>query len=132
MGFLDVFSKRERITELAYDDIPLKHIDQYQNIFNKVIISINVDNYDNWAKDRPVDQTKLDSDDELMAKIIFREMKDTSLNPATLQVMIHQYFFADPIRRESDKTQWVKKVMYRNPIDYFPSAHAIIDILGME
>ena len=132
MGLLDFISGKPKITEPAYDDIPMEHIALYQYFFKKIINFIDVDNYTKWARGEKYDKAQIDIDDERMGKFVFREFTNTELSPATMQVMVHQYFFADMYSRNFDVDNWVQRVMYRKEIDYFPSALAVCDTLGME
>lgn len=132
MGLLDFLSGKPKITEPAYDDIPMEHIALYQYFFEKIIDFVDVENYTKWAKGHKHDRSQHDVDDERMEKFVFKEFSNTKLSPATMQVMVHQYFFADVFKREADKKKWVYRVMHRKEIDYFPSAMAVCNALGME
>jgi hypothetical protein len=51
------------------------------------------------------------------------------LDPAVVWIMANQYFLADPWRRETDRTTWVRRVLHREDIDYFPTGSAVFMIL---
>jgi len=114
-----------------YDVIETEQIDLYQYFFNKTIESVNVDNYTGWTKGKGnYDESQLAKDDKIMEQIILNEGVLAGLHPATLQVIVHQYFFADVYQREMDKNQWVKRVLFRKDIDFFPdgaSTHRLMN-----
>jgi hypothetical protein len=57
-------------------------------------------------------------------KIIVGEAAREGLSPSYLQIMVNQYFFADDWFRERDQDDWVKLVLHRKDVDYFPDGWA--------
>ena len=103
-----------------YEDVNLEQIALYQHYCGKVLRAVDVPNSTRWSKSEPYDRARLDADDEVMENIIVGEAAHEGLSPAYLQIMINQYFFADERLREMDRDKWVKRVLYRKNMDYFP------------
>lgn len=113
-----------------YGDARKEQIELYQYFFDKVIGSVDVSNNTAWAQgDKDYDRNKLKEDDSKMEQIILGEATKRGLSATYLQVMVHQYFFADPWMREMDRDCWVRRVLKRSNPDYFPDAWAVKRLL---
>jgi hypothetical protein len=55
-----------------------------------------------------------------LEKIIAGEAAREGLSASYLQIMVNQYFFADERFRELDRDTWVKRVIHRKDVYYFP------------
>ena len=60
---------------------------------------------------------------------MLQETAEEHLDPAYLQLMFNQYFFADPYEREQDRHDWVNRVLHRQSTDYFPNPAALYHTL---
>jgi hypothetical protein len=110
--------------EIRKEQIPL-----YQRYFEKVIQSIDVDTQTNWSMSKPYDKNQFRKDEDVMESIILGEATQEGLSPAFLQVIVHQYFFADVYEREKDKGNWVNRVMNTKKVDYFPGGWQVKKLL---
>src|SRR3990172_6454132 len=123
------FIAKIEIKESLYFNLQSDQILLYQHYFNKVLNAVDVNNYTMWAEGKNCDKSKMSIDDKKMQDIITNEASSEGLDPAYLQVMVHQYFFADVWQRESDKNSWVKQVLNRKSTDYFPDSWAVYKLL---
>ena len=123
------FIANMEIKESLYFNLQSDQILLYQHYFNKVLNAVDVNNYTMWAEGKNCDKSKMSIDDKKMQDIITNEASSEGLDPAYLQVMVHQYFFADVWQRESDKNSWVKQVLNRKSTDYFPDSWAVYKLL---
>jgi len=112
-----------------FEEVKKDQIGLYQHYFSKVIRSIDVDTETNWSMSKPIDNEQFRKDETIMEEIIVVEAATEGLSPAILQVIVHQYFFADVYQREMDQEQWVKRVMWRKNPDYFPSGWQVRNLL---
>lgn len=122
MGFLKHLTNKVKGIDPLYNIVQTEQIRLYQHYFEKVINSIDVNTQTNWSLNKPYSQLQFKKDEETMERIILGEAAREGLHPGMLQVMVHQYFFADVYQRENDRGNWVKRVMYRKETDYFPDA----------
>lgn len=91
---------------------------------------MDIANYTNWAHDRTYDKKKLAKDDMIMKEVIFHYEDSKGLKSKYLQVILYQYFFADPRERLKDKPFWVSRVINSKSEDYIPSPWPLyIDII---
>lgn len=123
-------SKIKGIDEF-YLDLDAEQIALYQKYFSRMIDSVDIHNLTERSLSRNYDQKKINSDYDKIEKILNEAEKD-NLTSIFLQVMFEQYIFADVWRRERYNDQWVKKVMNRESIDFFPSPGAILHTLYSE
>lgn len=103
-----------------YEDVEVEQIGLYQRYFAKVIGAVDVWNNTQWSRSECYDRARLAADDEVMEKIIVEEATRKGLSASYLQIMVNQYFFADEYFRELDRDTWVRRVIYRKDVDYFP------------
>lgn len=94
-----------------------------------VVDSVDVDTQTRWSKNQEYDRRRFSKDEEVMENLILGEATKAGLSPAILQVIVNQYFFADPYQREMDIDVWVKRVISRKSVDYFPSGWAVRKVL---
>ncbi len=113
-----------------YEDVRPEQVGLYQHYVTKILRSVNVENNTKWSRgDKSYDRELLQSDDEKMEQIIVSEAAQEGLSPVYLQIMVNQYFFADPYRRGRDKKHWVQLVLNRKSTDYFPDPWALRKLL---
>ena len=98
---------------------------QYQMYFEKILASIDVENFTNQALGRSQDKKRIDSDYATVEKLVNHAAEKEQLLPVILQVMLEQYFWADVYKREMDKERWIYRVMDREGVDYFPDSMAV-------
>ena len=130
MGLLDKILGRRSGDEF-YAEVKDHEIPHYQYFFERTLKSVSIENQTNWALGKKYDKVRLDKDDDSMYEIAM-EAEKTGLAPVFLQIMVNQYFFADPIERELYSDQWAKKVVYRGDIDCFPSGWAVRKLISGE
>lgn len=104
-----------------YSEIRKDRVGLYQAYFERLLEVVNIDNFTKRSTGEEYDKAVADQDDITIEKIIVDEAqtKDVLL-PVYLQVILEQYFFADVWKRETDKHNWVNRVMHRKSVDYFP------------
>jgi len=107
-----------------YEDVKPEQIGLYQHYFAKVIRAVDVSNSTRWSRSERFDRARLAADDEVMEKIIVDEAAREGLSPSYLQIIVNQYFFADERFREMDQDTWVKRVIHRKDVDYFPDGRS--------
>jgi hypothetical protein len=112
-----------------YGDLRQEQVGRYQHYFMRVLTVIDVDNNTKWAQSKSYDKQRLHRDDALMENIIVGEATKEGLSPAYLQIIVNQYFLADPYEREKDKNHWVARVLQRKSTDYFPDPWATRKLL---
>lgn len=103
-----------------YADVKPEQIGLYQHYFAKMIGAVDVSNSTRWSRSEHFDHARLAVDDEIMEKIVVDEAAREGLSPSYLQIMVNQYFLADEHFRELDQNTWVKRVVHRKDVDYFP------------
>ena len=103
-----------------YEDVKPEQILLYQHYFAKVIGAVDVSNSTRWSRNERYDRARLAFDDEVMEKVIVDEASPEGLSPSYLQIMVNQYFFADEGLRKLEQDTWVKRVVHRKDVDYFP------------
>ena len=70
---------------------------------------------------------RYEKDEEAIERIIVDEATRTDqLKPMCLRIILDQYIYADPYQRELDKEQWVKRVIKRKSMDYFPNPQRLL------
>ena len=128
--FLLSVAARVKGIDPFYAEIPKDKIVAYQRYVERVLSTVNVSNYTNWTMGKEYDKAIMQEDDRRMEEIIRGEAvaSDRLIGPF-LQVMLHQYYAADIVAREMDKEDWVRRVMHRERIDYFPDPRAIVATL---
>lgn len=112
-----------------YEEVRREEIGLYQHYFEKVINSIDIDTQTMWSKSEDYNREQMAQDEDAMEKIIAKEAVREGLAPAILQVMVNQYFFADVYQRELDMQDWVRRVMHRKDVDYFPTGYSMRSLL---
>lgn len=113
-----------------YEDVRPQQVGLYQHYVTKILQSVNVENNTKWSRgDKSYDPALLQSDDDKMQQIIVANAVHEGLSPVYLQIMVNQYFFADPYRRERDRKHWVQRVLNRHATDYFPDPWAVRKLL---
>lgn len=141
MGILDkLFGKKKKIEispiynqeiDSYYELVQIELIGMYQHHFDRIIKSIDVNNYTKWSLSQEHNKEKLQKEDDWMYDQ-FVEIENSGLKGGLLQNMINQYFFADQLMREMDKSSWVKRVLYRKyPNDYFPDGSQMRGMMNM-
>ena len=61
-----------------------------------------------------------------MEQIILQETALEGLRPIALQVMVHQYFFADVFQRDMSKNEWVRTVLFDiDKVSFFPDGESM-------
>jgi len=115
-----------------YSDLAASQVAMYQLYFDKVMSEVDVLNNTHWSRGQQYDRIRLSLDDKAMERIIAKEAVAAGLNPAYLQIIVNQYFFADELQREFDRNQWVKRVLNRKQVDYFPDPWAVRKALQPE
>lgn len=100
--------------------IPRDHVLLYQHYCRKAIFSID--------NDTILSQMIEHNLEKYLDSLVIEAVRE-GLNAEILKVMLNQYLFADDYRRENDKGYWVKRVMNRKDVDYFPSAYNVIAML---
>jgi hypothetical protein len=98
---------------------------QYQMYFERILASIDVENFTNQALGRPHDKKRIDGDYAIVKKLVNHAAEREHLLPVILQTMLEQYFWADIYMREMDKKRWIYRVMDRKGVDYFPDSMAV-------
>lgn len=116
-----------------YSGVTRKESDRYQAYFDKTIESIDVANllFSRTKKFR-FNQKKADHDRKIIERTLKEAEAEEELSPFLLKVMIEQYLWAEPREREIDRGVWVKRVMNRNELDYFPLPEKINELLLKE
>lgn len=122
-------SAKIRGIDPAYADVPAAKIPQYQHYIDKVLAAIDIHTQTEWSMSRPFNKEQFRRDEIVMAEIILGEAAKQGLNPRTIQIMLHQYFFTDVYNREADRKQWVNRVLHRKQLDYFPGASSMDELL---
>lgn len=112
-----------------YGDVKPEQIELYQHFFLRVIRAVDVANNTRWARGEPYDRARLAADDEAMEAIIVGEGARSGLSSSYLQVMVNQFFFADPYFRESHKDNWATRVLHGVDADYFPDGWSMPRVL---
>ena len=114
-----------------YLDLDIKQTALYQKYFSQIINVVDIHNLTERSLGRNYDQQKINSDYDKIEKILNEVGKD-NLKPIYLHVMFEQYVYADVWQRERYNDQWVKKVMGRQSMDFFPSPGGVLHILYPE
>jgi hypothetical protein len=112
-----------------FEEVKAEQIGLYQHYFIKVLQSIDVDVETSWSMGKPYDKERFQKDEYIMEKIIVGEAAAEGLIPSILQVIVHQYFFADVYQREIDRKRWVQRVIHRKQADYFPGGWQVASLL---
>lgn len=115
-------------TDKFYSDINKSNISKYQGYFLEMLNATNVDNLTNWSQGLSFDKDEYDKSYNGLEPILDRAEKN-GLVPTNLQIMFEQYIFADVYEREKYKNSWVKRVLNRKGIDFFPDPNAVLKTL---
>jgi hypothetical protein len=113
-----------------YNDVKRKKF-FYESNFQKILKSIDVENYtnylNNWLhkENNKYDDKQLEHDDKIFQKIAEEAVSEEKLKPFYLQILVYQYLLADIIEREIHKDHWVDKVLHRKQIDFFPDHRSL-------
>ena len=109
-----------------YQEVRPNQIERYQHYVSMALKQLDVENNTKWSRgDKNYDRDRLSVDDKVMEELIVGGAATEGLSPAYLQIMINQYFFADPYLREKDAKGWVRRVLDRKSVDYFPDPWAL-------
>ena len=113
-----------------YKEIGEDQISLYQGHLDRLVGEVDIENIMQWAMSKEYDKEKLERDDRLLEKVCCDEAVSDGLSPAHLQIMINQYFFADPHLRESYESTWVATVVYnQEKVSFFPGATKVREML---
>jgi hypothetical protein len=112
----------------GYDVVSATELAAYQIYFRKALDVIDLDTQTKWGMSMAYDKDRFEQDEAAM-KTVFTDAQSVGLKPSALQVMLTQYFLADPRQRVLDTNCWVQRVFYRKGADYFPSASAVVGLL---
>jgi hypothetical protein len=129
MGIFSRVKDKVKRIDPFYEEIKTEQIGLYQHYFIKLISSIDIDTQTKWSQSEQYDKEQMAKDEEIMENIIVNEAIRDGLSPALLQVILSQYFFADPYQREIDKENWIKRVTHRKDVDYFPDGWSMRTLL---
>lgn len=122
--------KAKKVGDPFFREIGTPLIPVYQKHFERVLQAIDLDVQTAWADGKKsYDRKRFRQDEEAMERIIAVEAVREGVIPAALQVMVNQFFFADPYKRNADRHRWVQRVMQRNDMDYFPDGWAVRKLL---
>lgn len=122
-------SAKMRGIDPAYADVPAAKVAEYQYYIDKVLAAIDIQTQTAWSMSHQFNKEQFRRDEVVMAEIILGEAAKQGLSPRVLQVMLHQYFFADVHSREADRKQWANRVLHRKQLDYFPDASSMDELL---
>lgn len=125
-----MFRRKERVADPFYQEINEDQIPLYQKYLDGLFAVIDIDNYTLWSMSKEYDRERLKRDDRLVERICCEEGASHGLSPACLQIMINQYFFADPWLRERYQSTWVETVVYNQErVNFFPGAWNVRKLL---
>lgn len=126
----DVSTARAGWGDPVFERVISDQIDRYQRCFNHLLEGIDINTQTCWAHSKHYDRARFDSDSKMMqARLDKMGHEFPDLDPAVVWIMANQYFFADTLERERDRTTWVRTVLHRQDIDYFPTGSAVLMIL---
>ena len=109
-----------------YAEIREDQIGLYQKYLDGLFAVIDIDNYTSWSMSKEYDKERMKRDDLLMQRVCCEEAAVDGLSPSMLQVMIHQYFFADPWLRERYQSTWVETAVYNEEeLSFVPGAQNV-------
>lgn len=129
MGLLSWIKKTAIDIDPFYEEIEKDQIASYQEYVKKLINLIDIENHTKWAQRKLYNKQQMNKDEQTMENIIVNQAAKEGLNPALLQVMLNQYFFADPYQRAMDKDNWAWRVIHRKDVDDFPDGLAMRNLL---
>lgn len=117
--------------EIINKFINKNQIEIYQETFEKLISSIDIDNEENRVFNKKYDIKKSDEQfNELVKKLKIIE-ENTGLNPLAIRIIIEQFLRMDIIAKGMNSNQMVYKSLNRTDIDDFPSSNYIfMKVLG--
>ena len=122
--------RKKRVADPFYMDISEEQVSLYQGHLDRLVRTIDIENIMQWAKSKEYDRETLERDDRLLEKVCCKEAASDGLSPVYLQIMITQYFFADPDVRESYESTWVETVVYSHEKEsFFPRATKVRKML---
>ena len=120
----------KRVADPFYKEIREGQIRLYQKYLDALFTAIDIDNYTLWTQSNEYDRERLKRDDSLMEKVCCEQAASHGVSPVYLQIMINQYFFADPWLRERYQGTWAETVVYnREKLDFFPLAGNVRKLL---
>ena len=118
-----MFRRKKRVADPSYEDIKEDQITLYQKYLDGLFVMIDIDNYTLWSMSKKYNKERLKRDDRLTEKVCCVEAASHGLSPACLQIMVNQYFFADPWLRERYQSTWAETVVYnKEKVSFFPRA----------
>lgn len=130
MSFLSGIKNKFKSIDPFYEDVKMEQIDLYQHYFSKLISSIDLDTQTKWSQSKDYDRKQMEKDEEIMGKIA-GEAASEGLSPDIFQVMVNQYFLADVYQREMDRENWIKRILHRKDVDYFPGGRQVRTLLDI-
>ncbi len=127
-----MFRRKKRIADSFYEEINEDKITLYQKYLDGLFAVIDIDNYTLWSASNDYDRERLKRDDCLLEKVCCQEAAAYNLSPKYLQVMINQYFLADPLLREGHQSTWAETVVYNHKrLSFFPGGQNVRNLLKM-
>lgn len=116
---------------VLYSSIRIEEIKAYQIYFEKMLSVVDLQNETKRSKDVTFNEDQSEIDYRKV-KEYANEAGKNGLNAVILQVMLEQYFYADPLLREMHKHAWVEKVMNRENEDFFPHENAVLQLFDVK
>ena len=125
-----MFGRKKRFGDPFYTDVNEDQISLYQGYLDRLVGMLDIENIIQWLMSKKYDREKLLRDDRLLEKICCEDAESDGLSAVYLQIMINQYFFADPHLRESYQSTWVETVVYnQEKLSFFPRATKVRKML---
>ena len=97
----------------------------YQSYFMNIVNSVDVRNLTAQACCKPFDDESARRDLNTIDNVAHQAKRLHSLRPVSIETMLWQYIYADPLLREDDRYRWIYEVMARDDRAYFPDAISI-------
>ncbi len=125
-----MFRRKKRAADTFYEEINEDQIPLYQKYLDGLFAMIDIDNYTLWSMSKEYDRERFKRDNHLMERVCGEEAASHDLSPVYLQIMVNQYFFADPWSREGYQSTWVETVVYNEErVSFFPGARNVRKLL---
>lgn len=123
---------REKSADPYYEHVDVNQIFLYQEYLDKAFASIDIKNWTHWARSKGYDKERLERDFNSIAKIFDEAFETHRIGSNLLFIMIHQYFYADPLQREIFKDTWAELVVCnKERINFFPAGQNVQNLLDM-
>jgi hypothetical protein len=114
-----------------YVNFDIEKIAAYQRHFERIVAKVDVENYTKWSQSAAYNRQGLDADDEWTHEYVKQAEQQDCISGDVLLTIVNQFYFADWLAREMDRGEWVKRVLYRQPTDYFPDANRLRMVLSL-